>query len=101
MPGLMMVNDTVTIVLTDALVRDGLADLRRQMRTVVLSGARVIVVDVAAMGEVSSGVVAVLLSAHRICRARGGGLVLRNPSRRTAELLQRTGLSRVLLHASA
>jgi anti-sigma B factor antagonist len=57
----------------------------------------VIIVDVASIGELSSGTVAALLSAHRICRARGGGLVLRNPSRRTSELLRRTGLSRVLL----
>jgi anti-anti-sigma factor len=92
-----MVNDSVTVVLTDVLVQDGLADLRRRLRTAVLSGARVIVVDVASIGELSSGTVAVLLGAHRICRARGGGLVLRNPSRRTGELLQRTGLSRVLL----
>jgi anti-sigma B factor antagonist len=90
-------NGNATIVLTEALVEDGLADSREQLRAVVLSGARVIVVDVASMRELSSGTVAVLLGAHRICRARGGGLVLRNPSRRTCELLQRTGLARVLL----
>lgn len=96
-----MVNDRATVVLTDALVRDGLADLRWRLRSLVLSGARVIVVDVAQIGELSSSVVTVLLGAHRICRARGGGLVLRNPSRRTAELLHRTGLSRVLLRETA
>jgi anti-sigma B factor antagonist len=92
-----MVNDRVTVVLTESLLEDGLADLRWQLRSLVLSGAREIVVDVAGMGELSSGVVTVLLSTHRVCRARGGGLVLSNASRRTAELLQRTGLSRVLL----
>jgi anti-anti-sigma factor len=92
-----MVNDSVTVVLTDVLVQDGLADLRRRLRTAVLSGVRVIIVDVGSIGELSSGTVAVLLGAHRICRARGGGLVLRNPSRRTGELLHRTGLSRVLV----
>jgi anti-sigma B factor antagonist len=96
-----MVNERVTIEFTDALVRHGLADLRHEVRTLVLSGARVIVVDVAAMGELSSEAVAVLLGAHRICRTRGGGLVLRNPSRRTSELLRRTGLSRVLLQEVA
>jgi anti-sigma B factor antagonist len=96
-----MVNDSALIVLTDALVEHGLADLRQQLRRLALSGARVIVVDVASMGELSSEMVAILLGIHRICRARGGGLVLRNPSRRTSELLQRTGLSRVLLRESA
>lgn len=93
------VNDSVTVVLTDALVQDGLVDLRRRFHTAVLSGARMIIVDVASIGELSSGTVAVLLGAHRICRARGGGLVLRNPNRRTEELLRRTGLARVLLRA--
>lgn len=92
-----MVNDRVTVVLTEELLQDGLADLRWQLRSLVLSGAREIVVDVTEMGELSSGVVTVLLSTHRVCRVRGGGLVLRNVSRRTAELLHRTGLSRVLL----
>jgi anti-sigma B factor antagonist len=102
MPGQMSrINDRAVIVLADALMEDGLADLRERLRVVVLAGARVIVVDVASMGELSSGMVAVLLSAHRICRARGGGLMLRNPSRRTFELLQRTGLARVLLRESA
>jgi anti-sigma B factor antagonist len=92
------VNDSVVIDVTEDLVRDGLADLRSQLRVIALRGTRVIVVDVADMGELSSELVAVLLTAHRICRARGGGLVLRNPSRRTHDLLRRTGLSRVLLN---
>jgi anti-sigma B factor antagonist len=95
-----MAGDTETVELTEALVENGMADLRGELRELVLSGARVIVVDVAQMGELSSGVVTVLLGTHRICRARGGGLMLRNPTRRTAELLQRTGLSRVLLRES-
>jgi anti-sigma B factor antagonist len=96
-----MVDDRVVVVLTDASLQDGLADLRWQLRSQVLTGARVIVVDIADLGELSSGVVSVLLGMHRICRARGGGLVLRNPTRRTSELLSRTGLSRVLLAESA
>jgi anti-sigma B factor antagonist len=91
-----IVNDSVELVLTDELVRHGLADLRGHLRDVVFSGARVVIVDLAEMTELSSEVVAVLLTAHRICRARGGGLLLRNPGRRTQDLLLRTGLSRVL-----
>jgi anti-anti-sigma regulatory factor len=96
-----MANDTETVVLTEALVENGMADLRWELRALVLSGARVIVVDLAQTGELSSGLVTVLLGTHRICRARGGGLFLRNPDRRTAELLHRTGLSRVLLRDTA
>ena len=92
-----MANERATIVLTGALVQDGLADLRWQLRDLVLAGVRVIVVDVSQVEALSSGMVTAMLGAHRICRARGGGLVLRNPNRCTAELLQRTGLSRVLL----
>jgi anti-anti-sigma regulatory factor len=40
--------------------------------------------------------VASLLWAHRICRARGGTVVLRGANRRTLDLLHRTGLERVL-----
>ena len=36
------------------------------------------------------------LWAHRICRARGGTVVLRGANRRTLDLLRRTGLWRVL-----
>jgi anti-anti-sigma factor len=92
-----MVNDRVTVVLTEELLQDGLADLRWRLRNLVLSGAREIVVDVSEVNELSSGVVTVLLSTHRVCRARGGGLTIRNASRRTSDLLRRTGLSRVLL----
>lgn len=91
-----LVNDRVVVELTDAILQDGLADLRWQLRDLVLSGARVIVVDVGAVSELSSTTVAAMLSAHRSCRARGGGLIIRNPNRRTLDLLRRTGLWRVL-----
>ncbi|NLT56544.1 MAG: STAS domain-containing protein [Actinomycetales bacterium] len=91
-----LVNDRVVVPLSDAMLRDGVADLRWRLRELVLSGARIIVVDIGSAGVLSSSAVAAMLSAHRACRARGGRLVIHNPDRRTLDLLRRTGLWRVL-----
>jgi anti-sigma B factor antagonist len=92
-----MSDDSVTVVLTTELLSDGSAALRRELQAVVLSGARVIVLDLAGTSELSSAVVAVALGMHRICRSRGGGLVLRNPGRRAEDLLRRSGLAELLV----
>ncbi|GAB3426367.1 hypothetical protein GCM10027569_65540 [Flindersiella endophytica] len=81
-----------TIHLTDETLVDGMAGLRWQLRAILVEGARHIVVDVKRVRRISSAVIGALLGAHRVCRARGGGVVLRNPDRRTVDLLLRHGL---------
>jgi anti-anti-sigma factor len=90
-------DDEVVLRLDDAVVSDGLADLRWALHDALLAGARTLVVDVSAVSSLSSSAVASLLAAHRTCRARGGGVVLTGANRRTVDLLHRTGLWRVLL----
>jgi anti-anti-sigma factor len=89
------IGDEVLVCVDDAMLQDGLADLRRVLDDVLVAGARRVVVDVAGV-QLSSPVVATLLSAHRTCRARGGAIVLRGVNRRAEDLLCRTGLWRVL-----
>jgi len=88
--------DEVTIRLDDAVLADGLADVRWLLRDALLAGARRLVVDLTRVQHLSSTAVASFLWAHRICRARGGTVVLRGANRRTVDLLRRTGLWRVL-----
>ncbi len=96
-PGAMETDgDEVTIRLSDELLAEGLADVRWLLRDALLAGARLLVVDLSRVSVLSSTAVASLLWAHRTCRARGGGVVLRGPNRRTEDLLQRTGLWRVM-----
>jgi anti-anti-sigma factor len=88
--------DEVTIHLDDSLFADGLADVRWLLHDALLAGARMLVVDLSRVQTLSSTAVASFLWAHRICRARGGSVVLRGANRRTLDLLHRTGLERVL-----
>jgi anti-anti-sigma factor len=88
--------DEVTIRLSDDLLVEGLADVRWLLHDALLSGARRLVVDISRVSVLSSTAVASFLSAHRTARARGGAVVLRGPNRRTEDLLQRTGLWRVM-----
>ena len=89
-------DDVVTVRLDDALLADGLADVRWLLHDALLAGARLLVVDLTAVHHLSSSAVASLLSAHRTCRARGGAVVLRGANRRVEALLFRTGLWRVI-----
>jgi len=89
--------DVVTVHLDDALLADGLADVRWLLYDALLAGARHLVVDLSGVHHLSSSAVASFLSAHRTCRARGGAVVLRGADRRTQELLHRTGLWRVMV----
>jgi len=95
--------DEVLIELDDALFADGVADVRWLLHDALLAGARRLVVDLSGVQHLSSTAVASFLWAHRICRARGGAVVLRGANRRTEDLLHRTGLWRVLQieHSSA
>ena len=86
----------VTIHLDDDLLAGGLADVRWALLGTLHAGARSLVVDLSRVQHLPDAVVAVLVSAHRICRARGGVVVLRGADPRTEGLLRRTGLWRVL-----
>jgi anti-sigma B factor antagonist len=88
--------DEVVVALSEALLVDGLADARWLLHDAVRAGARRIVVDLSGVSSLASPALASFLSAHRICRARGGGLVLRGADRRTRDMIDRTGLARVL-----
>jgi anti-anti-sigma factor len=88
--------DQVTIRLDDALLANGLADVRWLLHDALLVGARRLVVDLSRVRVLSSSTVACFLWAHRACRARGGAVVLRGANRRTKDLLHRTGLWRVI-----
>ncbi len=83
------------VVLDDRTVDEGLSDLRWHLRSLVLGGVRTIEVDLSQTSRMRSTALAALLSAHRACRARGGGVVLVNPNRQVADVVRRTGLSRV------
>ena len=88
--------DVVVVSLSAALLADGLADVRWLLHDALLAGARRIVVDRSRAPLLTSPVLASVLWAPRICRARGGALVLRGADRHTRDLLYRTGLWRVL-----
>ncbi len=88
--------DEVVVELTPALVTDGLADVRWLLHDALLGGARTVVIDLARLPHLTSPLLASLLGAHWVCRARGGAVVLRGAGRRTRDVLTRTGLWRVL-----
>ena len=88
--------DEACIRLSEDLLVDGLADARWLLHDALLAGARRIVIDLGDVGPLSSAALACFLWAHRTCRARGGGVVLRGADRRTLAMLGRTGLQRVL-----
>lgn len=88
--------DEVVVAVTPDLLDGGLADVRWILHDALLAGARTLVVDVARLPQLTSPLLASLLGAHRVCRARGGAVVLRGASRRTRDVLGRTGLWRVL-----
>ena len=83
------------VVLNDAIVADGMAELRWELHDLLLSGVRNVVVDVSRIEDMSSTILATLLSTHRACRARGGKVTIRNPNPRALDLLRHTGLHRV------
>jgi anti-sigma B factor antagonist len=88
--------DEVTVGLDDAVLTDGLVDVRKLLDDALTAGARWLVVDVTHVRFLSSSAVTCLLRAQRTCRARGGAVVLRGANRRTEDLLHRSGLWRVI-----
>jgi anti-anti-sigma factor len=96
MSGLTVLNrydETVVVALEDSSLLEGLADLRWRLRHLLADGGTTLVVDVSGVDRLSSQTVAALLWAKRHCRARGGRVVVRGPSRRSLDVLSRTGLS--------
>ena len=73
----------------------GLAELRAGVIAVIRSGTPVLLVDLRRVGRLSSTTVSALLWAQRRCRSQGGSVVLRGVDRRTARLLQRSGMTGV------
>ena len=88
--------DEVVVRLDEPLLADGLADARWLLHDALLGGARWIVVDLSRVYSLNSQALASFLSAHRVCRARGGAVVLRGADRRTLDMVHRTGLGKVL-----
>jgi anti-anti-sigma factor len=92
----MSATDEVVVRLDEAVLADGLADVRWLLHDALLAGARRIVVDCSRAHSLGSPALASFLWAHRMCRARGGAVVLRGADRRTRDMVHRTGLWRVL-----
>jgi anti-sigma B factor antagonist len=84
--------DAVVVELRPEDLPHALLDLHRVVSQAVLRGACQVVVDASRVDCLSSTTITALLWAQRRCRARGGGVVLRNPSARSMDLIIRTGL---------
>jgi anti-anti-sigma factor len=83
------------VMLSDADLGGGLTSLRWRLRGLVMDGACLVIVDVSEIGQISSTLLAALLDTHRVCRRRGGGVVIRHANRKMTDVLRRTGLDRV------
>ena len=83
------------VMLSDADLGGGLSALRWRLRTLVMDGACLVVIDVSEVDQISSTLLAALLDTHRVCRRRGGGVVIRHAGRKMTDVLRRTGLDRV------
>lgn len=83
------------VTISDADLGSGLTALQWRLRGLVMEGTCLVVIDVSDIGEMSSTLLAALLDTHRVCRRRGGGVVIRHASRKMTDVLRRTGLDRV------
>ncbi|WP_246051215.1 STAS domain-containing protein [Nocardioides guangzhouensis] len=84
--------DVAVVLLGDGDLGRALGDLRRRLATVLERGPATLVMDLSGVTQLSSTGIAVLLWVKRRCAAREVGVVLREPSRRSVDLLRRTGL---------
>lgn len=84
------------LLLPDAGLARVLDDLRGPLDTALETGLRSVVVDMSAIGQVSSTTIAALLWIKRRCSARGVQVLLRGPSRRSRDTLRRVGLLALL-----
>ena len=83
------------VTLSDADLDGSLSPLRWRLHGLVMDGACLVVIDVSEIDQISSTLLAALLDTHRVCRRRGGGVVIRHASRKMTDVLRRTGLDRV------
>ncbi|TDO29843.1 anti-anti-sigma factor [Kribbella sp. VKM Ac-2527] len=83
------------VMLSDTDLDGGLTSLRWRLRGLVMDGACLVVIDVSEISRISSTLLAALLDTHRVCRRRGGGVVIRHASRKMTDVLRRTGLDLV------
>jgi anti-anti-sigma factor len=83
------------VMLSDTDLDGGLTSLRWRLRGLVMDGACLVVIDVSEISHISSTLLAALLDTHRVCRRRGGGVVIRHASRKMTDVLRRTGLDMV------
>ncbi len=83
------------VALSEADLDGGLPGLRWRLHGLVMDGACLIVIDVSEIDKISSTLLAALLDTHRVCRRRGGGVVIRHAGRKLTDVLRRTGLDRV------
>ena len=83
------------VTLSDAELAAGLALLRWRLRDLVMDGVCLVIVDVSDIDQIESTMLAALLDTHRVCRRRGGGVVIRHAGRKMRDVLRRTGLDRV------
>lgn len=65
------------VKLTDELVAECMAALRRAIRDHLVAGGELVVVDIRSLTTVTATTLAVLLSARRHCKSLGGQLVVR------------------------
>jgi anti-anti-sigma regulatory factor len=84
---------TVVVTLDDSALLRGLGDLTWRLGDILGAGRSNLVVEISGLERLSSATLAALLRAQRICRARGGRVVVRGANRRCREVLARTGLS--------
>jgi hypothetical protein len=100
-PDRLVSGDPVVVWLTDENLRDGIASLRWGLDGLLSDGQSTLVIDLGGVERVSAPAIAAMLWAKRRCLARRVDLVVRNPNRRTLEMLRRTGLESALTMQTA
>jgi anti-anti-sigma regulatory factor len=90
------IDPEVVLELGDADVADALRELRWRLPLLLNRSPGRVVVDLSEMTQPSSATVAALLWIKSWCRKRSVVVVLRKPSRRSIEMLRRTGLQSAL-----
>jgi len=89
---LLRLEGSPVLVLDEDDLRSGLVLLRWHLGRLLEEGPPALLVDISGLTGLSSTTVATLLRARRMCRARGGRLVLHGPHRDVLALLRRSGL---------
>lgn len=89
-------HETIVVALEPDTLPQGIATLRWHLGGLLTQGQTTLVVDVSALDRLSSATVAALLWAKRGCATRAVRLVVRGPTRRSLDVLTRTGLTGVL-----